>query len=101
MARGRSHLSTFGNGNKTYYYRASFRLTLYPSTVVAVEFMIACHKLIEPILEVLANITSVVFILVISLKWFLKNWQSTLEIFIFLVIFIDQKMSSHRKCQVT
>lgn len=65
IARGRSHLSTFGDGNKTQDYRASLRLALYPGTVVAEEFLIACHKLVEPILEALADTTSVFFTLVI------------------------------------
>lgn len=58
-------MSTFGDGNKTHDYGASFRLTLSLSLVVAVEFTIACHKLVEPILEVLADTTFVVFTLVI------------------------------------
>lgn len=37
----------------------------YPGTVVAEEFLIACHKLVEPILEALADTTSVFFTLVI------------------------------------
>lgn len=57
-------MSTFGDGNKTQDYGALLRLALYPGTVVAEEFLMACHKLVEPILEVFADTTSVFFTLV-------------------------------------
>lgn len=74
MARGRSHLSTVGNVNKTHYYKGFFRFALYPRTVVAVEFTTACHNVTEPILEVSVNTTFVFFILVIRvLNGFLRT----------------------------